>query len=48
MRVGGWRFVLDAAYEEVQLAVEMTADAPGCRRDVLAVHDTRRRLFGVR
>lgn len=83
--VRGERFFLDAAYEEVLLAVEMdgaawhgsrrqreadirrdallatvgwqtlrfgyarmTADPAGCRRDVLAVHAARRRLFGVR
>ncbi len=81
--VGGRRFSLDAAYEEVLLAVEMdgaawhgsreqresdirrdalvatlgwqtlrfwfartTTDPQGCRRDVRAVHDARRRLFG--
>jgi very-short-patch-repair endonuclease len=83
--VGGERFFLDAAYEEVLLAVEldgaawhgsrtqrerdirrdalaatvgwqtlrygyarMTCEPDACRRDILAVHEARRRLFGVR
>jgi very-short-patch-repair endonuclease len=83
--VGGERFFLDAAYDEVQLAVEldgaawhgsadqrerdirrdarvatvgwqtlrfsyrrMTSRPDDCRRDVLAAHGARRRLFRVR
>jgi very-short-patch-repair endonuclease len=83
--VAGERYVLDAAYEEVMLAVEldgaawhgsrrqresdirrdsliatlgwqtlrysyarMTAEPEACRRDILAAHQARSRLFGVR